>query len=112
MKIAFSFFIRPIFAVTLALTMLLSIQTQAQQQTIEGTLQTPQPDDSTAPPAPPKYTGPVARGRVFTDRDNDSKFSQGDGVFIGARVSNGIDIVKTDDQGTVSYTHLTLPTKA
>ncbi|MEZ6092847.1 MAG: calcineurin-like phosphoesterase family protein [Pirellulaceae bacterium] len=41
----------------------------------------------------------IARGRVFIDNDGDKRFSPGDSAFQGIRVSNGIEIVKTNETG-------------
>lgn len=41
----------------------------------------------------------LAKGRVYVDLDNDGRFSVGDAPFSGVKVSNGIDIVKTDESG-------------
>ena len=42
---------------------------------------------------------PMARGVVFNDLDQDGKFGPRDSAFVGIKVSNGIDIVKTDENG-------------
>ncbi|MEL7496896.1 MAG: calcineurin-like phosphoesterase family protein [Planctomycetota bacterium] len=44
----------------------------------------------------------VARGRVYVDLDADGKFSDSDAPFAGIRVSNGEDIVVTDEYGKYS----------
>ena len=41
----------------------------------------------------------IARGIVFCDLNNDGKFNAGDSAFVGIKVSNGTDIVKTDRSG-------------
>lgn len=46
--------------------------------------------------------GPMARGRVFVDTNNDGLFSTGEQPLKGIRVSNGLDIVSTDDDGNYS----------
>ena len=50
-------------------------------------------------PAASADQGPMARGIVFSDLDKDGKFGPGDSAFVGVKVSNGIDIVKTDQNG-------------
>ena len=40
-----------------------------------------------------------AKGRVFLDSNNDGKFSEGDEPFVNVRVSNGKEIVRTDESG-------------
>ena len=54
-----------------------------------------------SPPRPSvaKQTELIAKGIIFEDRDHDGKFSPGDSAFVGAKVSNGVDIVKTDENG-------------
>jgi hypothetical protein len=47
----------------------------------------------------PDPRSPVAKGRVFLDADNDGKFGEADQPFVNVRVSNGKEIVKTDDKG-------------
>jgi hypothetical protein len=42
---------------------------------------------------------PTATGIVFIDNNSDGKYDSGDAAFGGVRVSNGIDIVTTDDSG-------------
>ena len=43
--------------------------------------------------------GPTAVGRVFIDSDSDGKFGDADQPFVNVRVSNGKEIVQTDDLG-------------
>lgn len=72
---------------------------------------TPQPDDTpaaqstTAPvsqsnngPEKP-YTGPTAKGIVFCDLNNDGKYNDGDAPYSKVKVSNGQEIVLTDENG-------------
>ena len=44
-------------------------------------------------------TGLVARGVVFSDLDNDGEFGENDAPFRNVKVSNGKDIVLTDENG-------------
>ncbi|MFK7767035.1 MAG: calcineurin-like phosphoesterase C-terminal domain-containing protein [Mariniblastus sp.] len=46
-----------------------------------------------------KTKGSTALGRVFIDLDNDGKFSDNDSPFVKVKVSNGKDIVLTDEFG-------------
>ncbi len=41
----------------------------------------------------------IARGVVFSDVDKDGRFGPGDSAFVGIRVSNGKEIVVTDQNG-------------
>ena len=41
----------------------------------------------------------MAKGRVFLDSNNDGKYGEGDQPFVNVRVSNGKEIVKTNDSG-------------
>ena len=43
---------------------------------------------------------PIAKGRVFLDSDNDGRFSVGEKPLAGIRVSNGKEIVLTDEAGS------------
>jgi len=43
--------------------------------------------------------GQVARGRVFEDKNNNQTFDAGEPGLAGVRVSNGVQIVKTDKEG-------------
>jgi hypothetical protein len=55
-----------------------------------------------APAAPPEDGKPelqTARGIVFEDTNGDGKHGDGEPGLAGIKVSNGEDIVKTDDQG-------------
>jgi hypothetical protein len=49
--------------------------------------------------ATPVWAQTPARGIVFHDRDGDGRLTEGDSPIPGVRVSNGLDIVTTDDQG-------------
>jgi len=56
--------------------------------------------EATDKPAAPKTPmGPMAKGRVFLDSNNDGKYDEGDQPFVNVRVSNGKEIVRTDDMG-------------
>ena len=68
------------------------------------------PSEDTDPVPQPESTGPkgnktpdpktpMAKGRVFLDADNDGKYGENDQPFVNVRVSNGKEIVKTNDQG-------------
>ena len=46
-----------------------------------------------------KASGLFATGVVFEDRDGDGRLSDVDSLFSGVRVSNGVEIVKTDNRG-------------
>jgi hypothetical protein len=62
----------------------------------------PKPDEPTLVPAEtPAGTNqlPMARGVVFNDLNQDGKYGPGDSAFVGVKVSNGIDIVRTDQNG-------------
>ena len=48
----------------------------------------------------PKPKVLMATGRVFLDVDNDGKFGQGDQPFVNVKVSDGKEIVRTDETGT------------
>ena len=56
----------------------------------------------------------TAKGIIFQDNNSDAQFDSGDTRLGNVRVSNGREIVRTDERGhyelPVSYTHLTLPT--
>ena len=41
----------------------------------------------------------TAKGVVFCDLNGDGKYNTGDSAFVGIKVSNGTDIVKTDRGG-------------
>jgi hypothetical protein len=48
---------------------------------------------------PATQTSPMASGIVFHDLDGDQRWSQGDRPAIDVKVSNGNEIVKTDERG-------------
>ena len=73
-------------------------QQLANPNNLDSTAQRPGPDDD-EPASAPRITGPVARGVVFIDNDENGVYSQGDSAAAGIKVSNGIDIVKTDKFG-------------
>ena len=52
-----------------------------------------------AKPKRPKIVGPAARGIVFIDNDEDGFYSENDTAAGGIKVSNGVDIVTTDEFG-------------
>lgn len=56
--------------------------------------------EKSAKPTAQKANEPMATGRVFLDSNNDGKFNEGDQPFVNVRVSNGKEIVQTDDSGT------------
>ena len=77
------------------LTLLFLIHTPAtgqseQQSATEETAPQPKSDQRAAP---------TAKGRVFLDIDNDGKYGENDEAFGNVRVSNGKEIVLTDDDG-------------
>ena len=47
----------------------------------------------------PESNAPSATGRVFIDVNNDGKFGEEDEPFVNVRVSNGKEIVQTDQSG-------------
>jgi hypothetical protein len=59
----------------------------------------PQADASDKPATPKSADGPMAKGRVFLDVNNDGKYGEADQPFVNVRVSNGKEIVRTDDMG-------------
>lgn len=69
------------------------------KQTVRSTPQTPVSNQATDKTAEVPNVANMARGRVFVDLDRDGKFTSSDASFSGVKVSNGIDIVETDDQG-------------
>ena len=64
---------------------------------------TPQPDEQDAETAKPvvkkKFDGPTAKGIVFNDLNEDGKFDAGDAPYAKVKVSNGREIVLTDENG-------------
>lgn len=76
-------------------------QQLANPNTVDSSIQRPGPDDDeeNEKPAPPRITGPAARGIVFIDNDENGIYSEGDSAAAGIKVSNGVDIVKTDKFG-------------
>ena len=57
------------------------------------------------PATPQTPAGPMAKGRVFLDSNNDGKFGEGDQPFVNVRVSNGKEIVRTNDLGQWELPH-------
>ena len=57
------------------------------------------PAEPKAAAKPPADAGPFAKGRVFLDANEDGKFNDGDQPFESVRVSNGKEIVQTDNKG-------------
>jgi len=57
------------------------------------------PADPKPTPAPADPAGPAAKGVVFHDRDGDGVRDEGEPGLPGVRVSNGRDVVRTDESG-------------
>ena len=94
-----------VFWVCLLIGGFLTVTPSVGQDSNAPAVQQPQPDAPT-PPVPTAESdhqatpkGPLATGIVFEDRNNDGEFNEGDSVFVGAKISNGVDIVKTDKDG-------------
>ena len=58
-----------------------------------------QNSDAIAQESPVKQNQQIAKGVVFCDLNGDGKYNAGDSAFVGIKVSNGKDIVKTDRGG-------------
>lgn len=60
------------------------------------------PADATPSPAPAEKATQAATGLVFEDKDGDGRRGEGEPGLPGVRVSNGRDVVRTDDSGRYS----------
>lgn len=60
------------------------------------------PADAAPSPAPAEGAGQVASGFVFEDKDGDGRRGEGEAGIPDVRVSNGRDVVRTDDAGRYS----------
>lgn len=80
---------------------LADLSAQHPVQPSQDNVEAPKPDVAPISTDSPADTKQVlkARGTVFSDLDKNGKYGPGDSAFVGVKVSNGIDIVLTDQSG-------------